>query len=158
MYTQSISTGGKTKRSCQVQNKCSLQRHYKQMLGYNSKHDSHLIWYGRNVVAEFSLQPQDTILFLVHLAVESVVPLRIIRPEPSNTIYLTQGTSFPAPLLTEHTVPWLTLGSLKNKTKRGTDKKEHVCSLQVMLFLKPQWLLSIKSCSRGTEKVFSLLS
>lgn len=157
MYTQSTYTGEKTKSSCQVQNKCSLQRHCEQMLGYNSKHDRHLIVYGRNVVAEFSLQPQDTILFLVHLAVQSVVPLRIIRPEPSNAIYLTPGDILPCTASHRTCSAVATIGQFK-KPKRDPDRKEHVWGLQVLPFLKPQWLLLIKGCLLGTEKVFSSLS
>lgn len=47
--------------------------------------------YGRNVNVYFPLQPRDTILFLAHLALQSVVSLRMISPELRETIYLTLG-------------------------------------------------------------------
>lgn len=70
-------------------------------LSDNNKLDSHLIVYGRSVTAYFPLQPQDTILFLAHLAVQSVVSLRIISPEHRETLYLTLGIFHQIPLHTK---------------------------------------------------------
>lgn len=57
----------------------------------SNKLNCHLTVYGKNVNAYFPLQPRDTTLFLAHLALQSVVSLRIISPELRETIYLTLG-------------------------------------------------------------------
>ena len=57
----------------------------------NKLDDSHLIVCGRSATAYLPPQPQDTVLFLAHLAVQSVVSPRIISPELRETICLTPG-------------------------------------------------------------------
>lgn len=88
--------------TCSLSRVEALEEKAIHFLSSSNKFKSHLIVAGRNVNAYFPLQQKDTILFLAHLAPQSVVSLRIISPELGKTIYLTLGIVYQILLTKTH--------------------------------------------------------